>query len=249
VLLRLLCAGSARPAFADAGFKALAAKAHNWVELLVGGLLWAHPTLPSLELRGLVAKVTRGGLVVTRESDTAFLDFFEQVSEAVGGCLGGCGAGEYARKQQHLTCRARTSLHTRAPPHAQLLLAACGQEVAPIVSLCTNHEYTGLQFVVHAYEVLAALPAAARLISRPLPHLGCDQAESFTLHYVDALLGPGATWGLAVEYLAWCPAHGGEAMEAALDGAQVRAWCWGVGCRHQHCAARCLLVCLFVQAR
>lgn len=114
-------------------------------------------------------------------------------------------------------------------PYLQLLLAACNQEVQAIINLCTNHEYSGLQFVVHIYEVLAALPDAGRVISRVLPHLGCDQAESFTLHYVEALMGPATTWALAAEYLAWCPVHGADVLEGLLDRTQVRGKRWGGG--------------------
>jgi hypothetical protein len=173
--MQLLCAGSARPTYADMGARVMAATAHNWVELLAGSLLWRYPTLPALELRSLVVKVAASSGADPRESDAAFLAFFEQ-----------------------------------------LLLAACSQEVQPVINLLTSASYAGLQFVVHVFEVLAALPSAARVISRALPHAGCDQAEAFTLNYAEALMGFETTWALAAEYLAWCPVYGGDALEGLL---------------------------------
>jgi hypothetical protein len=103
----------------------------------------------------------------------------------------------------------------------QLFTALCRQEVQEIIRLCTSGSYTSLQFVVHSYEVLKALPAAAGVISRPLAHMGCDQAESFTLNYVEVLAGSRATWLLGAEYLAWCPVYGADALEALLDTSPV----------------------------
>lgn len=103
----------------------------------------------------------------------------------------------------------------------QLLVAACQQEVQEVIRLCTNCSYTSLQFVAHSFEVMRALPEAARVISRPLPHMGCDQAESFMLNYVEVLAGAASTWLLGAEYLAWCPVYGAEALEAMLDTSPV----------------------------
>ena len=117
----------------------------------------------------------------------------------------------------------------RLLPVMQMLLASCQQEVQEVVSLCTNSSYTSLLFVVHSFEVLKALPAAARVIARPLPHMGCDQAESFLLNYVEVLAGGASTWALAADYLAWCPVYGADALEALLDKSPVsEAWlmCW-----------------------
>ncbi len=103
----------------------------------------------------------------------------------------------------------------------QLLVAACQQEVQEVIRLCTNSTYTSLQFVTHSFEVMRALPEAARVISRPLPHMGCDQAESFMLNYVEVLASGASTWLLGAEYLAWCPVYGAEALEDMLDTSPV----------------------------
>lgn len=117
-----------------------------------------------------------------------------------------------------------------SPPRfaLQALLAACQQEVQEVVCLCTNSNYTSLQFVVHSFEVLKALPEAARVIARPLPHMGCDQAESFMLNYVEVLAGAAATWPLAAEYLAWCTVYGADTLEALLDKSPVSLVVLGV---------------------
>lgn len=99
----------------------------------------------------------------------------------------------------------------------QLLLAACDQEVQTIITLATQQPYCGLQFIAHIYDVIRASPGAERVISRPLPGFGGDQAEMFTLHYVETLTGHATTWQLAAEYLAWCPVHGSAVLEALLD--------------------------------
>lgn len=103
----------------------------------------------------------------------------------------------------------------------QLLVAACQQEVQEIIRLTTNCSYTSLQFVAHSFEVMRGLPEANRVISRPLPHMGCDQAESFLLNYVEVLAGAASTWLLGAEYLAWCPVYGADALEAMLDTSPV----------------------------
>lgn len=54
-----------------------------------------------------------------------------------------------------------------------------------MIRLCTNSRYTDLLFVAHSFEVMCGLPEASRVISRPLPHMGCDQAESFMLNYAE----------------------------------------------------------------
>lgn len=104
----------------------------------------------------------------------------------------------------------------------QLLLAACDQEVQTIITLATQQPYCGLQFIAHIYDVIRASPGAERVISRPLPGFGGDQAEMFTLHYVETLTGHATTWQLAAEYLAWCPVHGSAVLEALLDRSPVR---------------------------
>ncbi|KAF8073073.1 ema [Scenedesmus sp. PABB004] len=217
-VLCLLCAGSDHQAHAAAAFKLMSAVAHNWAELLAGTLLWKYPTLqPQLHLRHLVPKVQAAAGLVTRDSDEAFLACLEQV--------GVCGGGRAARCQRAGRRRAAPLAPTLAPPPraAQLLLASCDQEVQSVVSLCTNSPYCSLQFVAHVYDVLRGAPGAERVIARPLPHLGGDQAELFALHYVETLLGHAPTWQLAAEYLAWCPVHGAAALEAALDRSPVRA--------------------------
>lgn len=109
----------------------------------------------------------------------------------------------------------------------QLLLAACDQEVQTVIQLATNSPYCTLQFVAHIYDVLRASPGADRVISRPLPNFGGDQAEMYTLHYVETLAGHAATWQLAAEYLAWCPVHGSAVLEALLDKSPVSSQaCW-----------------------
>lgn len=115
-----------------------------------------------------------------------------------------------------------------------MFLAACQQEVQEVIRLATNSNYTSLQFVVHSFEVLRALPEASRVISRPLPHMGCDQAESFMLNYVEVLLGAASTWLLAADYLAWCPVYGADALEALLDKSPVSVG-GGRGCKAQAC--------------
>lgn len=96
-----------------------------------------------------------------------------------------------------------------------------------MIRLCTNSSYASLQFVAHSFELMRALPEAARVISRPLPHMGCDQAESFLLNYVEVLAGAASTWLLGAEYLAWCPVYGAETLEAMLDKSPVRHGCSG----------------------
>lgn len=103
----------------------------------------------------------------------------------------------------------------------QLFTALCRQEVQEVIRLCTNSSYTSLQFVTHSFEVLKGLPAAAGVITRPLAHMGCDQAENFTLNYVEVLAGSRSTWLLGAEYLAWCPVYGADALESLLDRSPV----------------------------
>lgn len=100
-----------------------------------------------------------------------------------------------------------------------MLPAAAGLEVQTLVRLATNAPYCGLWFVAHMYDVLRGYDRAAGVISRPLPHLGGDQAELYTLHYVQSLMGNAATWQLAAAYLAWCPVHGRDAFEALVGTA------------------------------
>eukprot|EP00879_Flechtneria_rotunda_P019929 GHRR01020947.1.p1 GENE.GHRR01020947.1~~GHRR01020947.1.p1 ORF type:complete len:757 (+),score=295.89 GHRR01020947.1:835-3105(+) len=176
-ILCLLVAGSDKEHHVYTSFQFMAQLSHNWVELLLGMLLWKYPTLqPQLHLRNLVTKVKAVPALCTRQSDEEFLDFFEQ-----------------------------------------LVIAACDQEVQSVASLCTTTPYCSLQFVTHIYDVLRALPGADRIISRPLPHLGGDQAEMYTLNYAESLAGSAATWQLAAEYLAWCPVHGAPVLEILLD--------------------------------
>lgn len=106
-------------------------------------------------------------------------------------------------------------------PHLQLLLASCDQEVQSVISLCINAPYCSLQFVAHIYDVLRGNPNAERVIRRQLPHYGVDQAELYTLHYAETLLGHVATWLVAAEYLAWCPVNGAALMESVLDRSPV----------------------------
>lgn len=64
---------------------------------------------------------------------------------------------------------------------------------------------------------LAPPPSAgASVLARELPHLGGCQVEFYTIEYAAALLPHAPTWPLAAAYLAWCPAHGQGALEAAL---------------------------------
>jgi hypothetical protein len=70
----------------------------------------------------------------------------------------------------------------------QVLVASCQQEVQEVIRLCTNSRYTDLLFVAHSFEVMRGLPEAGRVISRPLPHMGCDQAENFMLNYAEVRL-------------------------------------------------------------
>lgn len=76
-------------------------------------------------------------------------------------------------------------LSVPVPCCVQVLVAACQQEVQEVIRLCTNSRYTDLLFVAHSFEVMRGLPEASRVISRPLPHMGCDQAESFMLNYAE----------------------------------------------------------------
>eukprot|EP00878_Enallax_costatus_P011131 GHUV01011624.1.p1 GENE.GHUV01011624.1~~GHUV01011624.1.p1 ORF type:complete len:740 (+),score=246.31 GHUV01011624.1:1146-3365(+) len=99
----------------------------------------------------------------------------------------------------------------------ELLPASADQEVQSVVSLCTNSPYCSLQFVAHIFDVLRGHPAAERIISRPRPHYGVDQAELYTLNYAETLLGHADTWLMASEYLAWCPVNGAAVMEAVID--------------------------------
>lgn len=99
----------------------------------------------------------------------------------------------------------------------ELLVASCQQEVQEVIRLCTNTRYTDLLFVAHSFEVMRGLPEAGRVISRPLPHMGCDQAENFMLNYAEVLLGGSSTWLLGAECLAWCPVYGADTLEAVLD--------------------------------
>lgn len=120
-------------------------------------------------------------------------------------------------------CRCLHVVFVAAVIALQLFTALCRQEVQEVVRLCTSGSYTSLQFVIHSYEVLKALPAAAGVICRPLPHMGCDQAENYTLNYVEVLAGGRSTWLLGAEYLAWCPVYGADALEALLDRSPVSA--------------------------
>lgn len=104
---------------------------------------------------------------------------------------------------------------------AQAFEAICDLEVQKVVLLCTTGKYTSLQFVAHSFEVMRGSQDAARLIAQPLPHLGCDQAESFMLNYAEVLLGGGSTWVLGAECLAWCPVYGADTLEAVLDKSPV----------------------------
>ncbi|KAI8463575.1 MAG: Nup85 nucleoporin-domain-containing protein [Monoraphidium minutum] len=98
----------------------------------------------------------------------------------------------------------------------ELLLLSSQLEAQGVVRLATNAPYCGLWLVAHTYDVLRGYPRAEALFSRPLPHLGCNQAEMYTLHYVETLMGPAGAWQVAAEYLAWCPVYGADALEAML---------------------------------
>lgn len=100
-------------------------------------------------------------------------------------------------------------------------MAASQQQVQEVIQLCTNSSYASIKFVAHSFEVMRGLPEAARVIARPLPHLGCDQAESFLLNYAEVLIGGAATWAVGAEYLAWCPVYGADALEAMLEKSPV----------------------------
>ncbi len=39
------------------------------------------------------------------------------------------------------------------------------------------------------YDILRGYPEAERVIARPLPHLGGDQNEMYTLHFAATLMG------------------------------------------------------------
>eukprot|EP00775_Hariotina_reticulata_P010403 gene10403-10561_t len=99
----------------------------------------------------------------------------------------------------------------------QLLLAASDQEVQSVISLCTSSDYCSQQFVAHIYDVLRGLAGADRVISRPLPALGGDQSELYTLAYAESLMVQACSWQLAAEYLAWCPVHGADALETLIE--------------------------------
>jgi hypothetical protein len=103
----------------------------------------------------------------------------------------------------------------------QVFVAASQQQVQEVIQLCTNSSYTSITFVAHSFEVMRGLPEAARVISRPLPHLGCDQAESFLLNYAEVLVGGASTWAVGAEYLAWCPVYGADALEVMLEKSPV----------------------------
>jgi hypothetical protein len=84
-ILCLLGAASDKQTIANTSWHYAKSIAHNWVELLAGTLLWKYPTLqPQLHLKTLVARVKAAG-VVARQSDEEFLDFFEQVGQAMSG--------------------------------------------------------------------------------------------------------------------------------------------------------------------
>ena len=63
---------------------------------------------------------------------------------------------------------------------------------------------------VHADSVVTCGAAIER--ERP-----AAQAEFYLLEYAAALASAPATWALAAEYLAWCPAHGEAALRALLE--------------------------------
>ena len=114
----------------------------------------------------------------------------------------------------------------------ELLLLGARLEVQGVVRLATNSPFCGLWLVAHLYDVLRGYARAEAVLARPLPHLGCDQAEMYALHYVETLMGGDGTWQAAAEYLAWCPAHGAAAMEALVArlpvslGGLGQAWGW-----------------------
>ncbi|GBF94028.1 hypothetical protein Rsub_07296 [Raphidocelis subcapitata] len=99
----------------------------------------------------------------------------------------------------------------------ELLVLGSRLEVQGVVRLCTNSDFCSLWFVAHAYDILRGYPRAEALLARPLPHLGCDQVEMYTLHYVETLTGCDGTWQVAAEYLAWCPIYGADALESLLS--------------------------------
>jgi hypothetical protein len=171
------------------------AAGRNWLEFLVALLVWRYPDLrPRLHLRQLVAHaqaaVARGG------GKTAANDANDDEDEDSGGPA-----------DPGYLCFLD-----------DLIASAAELEAQAVVAVCTNSPYCGLWFVAHCYDLLRGSDAQAwRALSRPLPQLGCDQAEAYLLHYVDTLAGQASTWQLAAEYLAWCPAHGADALEALLE--------------------------------
>jgi len=181
------------------------AAGRNWLEFLVALLVWRYPDLrPRLHLRQLVA----------------------HAQAAVGGGGGGKGGGGGGGRGGSPDGEDGDDGGGGGGPadagllafFDDLIAAAAELEVQSVVAVCTNSPYCGLWFVAHCYDLLCADPQAARALARPLPApLACGQAEAYMLHYVDTLAGQASTWQLAAEYLAWCPAHGADALEALLE--------------------------------
>lgn len=94
-------------------------------------------------------------------------------------------------------------------------MSYCFVLLLPTVSVsCSYHSA--------ALAPIRGYPPAEGIFSRPLPHFGGDQCEMYTLHYVETLMAQSSTWQLAAEYLAWCPVHGADTLEAMLMRILVR---------------------------
>lgn len=83
VLLLLLIGSDSNTTYAVA-LKHAASVAYNWVELLVGVLMWKYPTLqPQRHFRSLLPAIKGTPGLVNRQCNEEFLAFFEEVREPV----------------------------------------------------------------------------------------------------------------------------------------------------------------------
>jgi len=99
----------------------------------------------------------------------------------------------------------------------EMLEAILDQEVQRVVEVLSKTGVVSPWFMAHVYEVMRAYPRTEPVIERPLPLFGGDQVEYWRLLFADTLICQQGMWRLAVEYLAWCPLYGADAVETFME--------------------------------
>mmetsp|Transcript_42154 Transcript_42154/g.107793 ORF Transcript_42154/g.107793 Transcript_42154/m.107793 type:complete len:762 (-) Transcript_42154:164-2449(-) len=100
----------------------------------------------------------------------------------------------------------------------RLLEAAADCDPQTVMAALQAGPATTPWLLAHVPDLLSMGGARAQaMLYTPLEFHGCSQVEHYLLDYALSLMPYPATWRLATQYLAWCPAHGAPAMKLLLE--------------------------------